>query len=79
MVSCAPVDYRRSAVSVRPTTTEGRSSFCTPSCFEEALRNQYSIGYTPREAGKSGEYRKIKLTVKKRGLVVQARDGYHAK
>ncbi len=47
--------------------------------IEEALRNQYSIGYTPRNAGKSGEYRKIKLTARQRGFVVQARDGYYAK
>lgn len=47
--------------------------------IEDALRNEYSIGYTPSAPGKSGQYRKIKLTVKKPGLVVQTRDGYYAK
>ena len=45
--------------------------------IEDALRNQYSLGYTPKRAGQSGEYRKIKLTVKKPGLIVQTRDGYY--
>lgn len=47
--------------------------------IQEALRNHYSLGYTPERTGTSGEYRKIKLTVKKPGLVVQTRDGYYAK
>ena len=47
--------------------------------IEDALRNQYSIGYTPARAGKSGEFHKIKLTTKKRGLMVQTRDGYYSK
>ena len=47
--------------------------------IEELLRNQYSIGYTPKTPGKSGEYRKIKLTAKRKDLVVQTRDGYYAK
>jgi VWFA-related protein len=47
--------------------------------IEDALRNQYSIGYTPQRPGKSGEYRKIRLTVHQRGLIVQTRDGYYAK
>jgi VWFA-related protein len=47
--------------------------------IEDALRSQYSIGYTPKVAGKSGQYRKIKLTTKKRGLIVQTRDGYYSK
>jgi VWFA-related protein len=47
--------------------------------IEDALRNQYSLGYTPDRASPSGKYRKIKLTVKKPGLLVQARDGYFSK
>jgi VWFA-related protein len=43
--------------------------------IQEELRNQYSLGYTP-EAGTG--YRKIQLTVKKRDLIVQTRDGYYA-
>ncbi len=46
--------------------------------IQEALRNQYSLGYTPERTGRSGEYRKIKLTVKKPGLIVHTRDGYYA-
>ncbi len=47
--------------------------------IEAALRSQYSIGYTPKKAGRGGEYRRVKLTAKKRGLIVQTRDGYYAK
>jgi len=44
--------------------------------IQEELRYQYSLGYTPdkTEAG----YHKIAVTVKQKGLVVQARDGYYA-
>lgn len=44
---------------------------------EEELRNQYSLGFTPQQSGASGGYRQLRLTVKQRGLVVQARDGYY--
>ena len=47
--------------------------------IEEALRNQYSIGYTPGRKESDGKYHKIKLTTKNRHLVVNARDGYYAK
>ncbi len=44
--------------------------------MEEELRNQYSLGYTPdRQAG--GEFRKIRLTTKQKGLLVQSTDGYY--
>jgi VWFA-related protein len=46
--------------------------------IEEALRNQYSIGYTPEPFRADGNYRKIKLTTKDRSLVVHTRDGYYA-
>ena len=46
--------------------------------IEEALRNQYSIGYTPDRALYEGGYRKIQLTVKDKKYTVQARDGYYA-
>jgi VWFA-related protein len=48
------------------------------SLIEEELRNQYSLGYTPDKTG-TGEYRKIKVAVKGKGLVVQAREGYYAR
>jgi VWFA-related protein len=44
--------------------------------IEDELRNQYSLGFTPvkNHAG----YRKIRVTAKRKGLSVQARDGYYA-
>jgi VWFA-related protein len=45
--------------------------------IEEELRSQYSLGYTPDKSDGSG-FRKIKVTAKGKGLVVQARDGYYA-
>jgi VWFA-related protein len=47
--------------------------------IEDALRNQYSIGYAAQSTGRSGEYHKIKLTAKKPGLLVQTREGYYSK
>lgn len=47
--------------------------------IEEALRNQYSIGYTPARAHSDGKYHKIKLTTKDRHLTVNTRAGYYAK
>jgi VWFA-related protein len=43
--------------------------------IEDELRNQYSLGFTPA-ASKSG-YRKLRVSVKRKGLTVQARDGYY--
>jgi VWFA-related protein len=44
--------------------------------MEEELRNQYSLGYTPdRQAG--GAFRRIRLTTKQKGLLVQSTDGYY--
>lgn len=47
--------------------------------IEEALRNQYSIGYTPAHSMDDGKYHKLKLTTKDRHLTVHARQGYYAK
>jgi VWFA-related protein len=44
--------------------------------IEEDLRNQYSLGYTPERA-ESKEYRRIRLTTRQRGLLVQTREGYY--
>jgi VWFA-related protein len=46
--------------------------------INEELRNQYSIGYTSDKPDSDGSYRKIELTVKKKGLIVQSRDGYYS-
>jgi VWFA-related protein len=45
--------------------------------IEEELRSQYSIGYTSDQKGEAEAYRHIHLTVKKKDLVVQAREGYY--
>ena len=49
--------------------------------IEEELRNQYNLGYSPDKAdsnsGYSSGYRKISLTTKRSGLVVQTREGYY--
>jgi VWFA-related protein len=45
--------------------------------IQEEVRYQYSLGYTSDQPTGSG-YRKIALTVKPKGMVVQARDGYYA-
>jgi len=43
--------------------------------IEEDLRNQYSLGYTPDHPALG--YHTIHLSVKQKGLVVQAREGYY--
>jgi VWFA-related protein len=47
--------------------------------IEQELRTQYNLGYTPARAeGAAAGYHKIQLAVKKKDLVVQARDGYYS-
>ena len=41
-----------------------------------ALRNQYAIGYVPRDDGRSGQWRKIKVKVAVPGMRAYARAGY---
>ena len=50
----------------------------TFSKIQEDLRNQYSLGYTPDPPDTTGGYHKITLTVTKKDLTVQARDGYYS-
>lgn len=45
--------------------------------IEDELRNQYSFGYTPDRGGNDNRYRKIRLTTKRSGLIVQTRAGYY--
>jgi VWFA-related protein len=40
------------------------------------LRQLYSLGYYPKEEGKTGQRRKLKVRTSKQGLVVKARDSY---
>jgi VWFA-related protein len=42
--------------------------------IEDELRNQYSLGFTP--VNPRPGYRKIRVSVKRKGVTVQARDGY---
>lgn len=44
----------------------------------EQLRTQYSIGYTPERKDGGGQYRKVRLTTRQPGLIVQTRAGYYA-
>ena len=43
--------------------------------IDDELRNQYSLGFTP--VSKGSGYRKIRVSVKRKGVTVQARDGYY--
>jgi VWFA-related protein len=45
--------------------------------IQEELRSQYSLGYTAERSEAGPGFRKIRLTAKPKGLVVQARDGYY--
>lgn len=47
--------------------------------IEDELRGQYSVGYVSDVPVRVSEFRKIGLTVREKGLVVQARDKYWAK
>jgi VWFA-related protein len=44
--------------------------------IEEELRSQYNLGYT--SDSKSSGFRKVKVTAKGKGLVVETREGYYA-
>jgi len=57
--------------------TKGQTIEAIYSQIEDALRNQYSIGYTPERPAADGKYHKIRLTTKNR-LIVNNRDGYYA-
>jgi len=46
--------------------------------IEDELRSQYNLGYTPDKSDAGSSFRKIKVTAKGKGLVVQAREGYYA-
>lgn len=46
--------------------------------IEDELRSQYNLGYTPEKNDSGAGFRRIKVTVKGKNLVVQARDGYYA-
>jgi VWFA-related protein len=45
--------------------------------IEEELRNQYSLGFSPDKNGATSGFRRISVTVKQKGMVVQTREGYY--
>ena len=45
--------------------------------IDEELRNQYSLGYTPDKMDATVGYHKLQLSVKKKDLIVQTRDGFY--
>jgi VWFA-related protein len=45
--------------------------------IEEELRNQYSVGYTSDSRDTGNGFRKINVTVKRKNLIVQTREGYY--
>jgi VWFA-related protein len=47
--------------------------------IQDELRSQYNLGYVSDEPVRVSEFRKIQLSTKQKGLVVQARDRYWAK
>lgn len=47
------------------------------SAIEEDLRNQYSLGYSPDRPEAGRDYRRIHLTTRRTGLIVQTREGYY--
>ena len=47
--------------------------------IEEELRNQYSLGYISDRPAPSAEFRKIAIVTRRKGLTVQARNGYYAR
>ncbi len=59
--------------------SKNRSIEAIYSEIEEALRNQYSIGYTPSRPSPDGKFHKIKLTTRDRHSVVTTREGYYAR
>jgi VWFA-related protein len=46
--------------------------------IQDELRSQYSLGYVSDQPVRISEFRKLQLSVKQKGLVVQARDRYWA-
>jgi len=46
--------------------------------IEDELRSQYSLGFVSDQPVRSAEFRKLQISVKRKGLVVRARDRYWA-
>lgn len=59
----------------RPEATPGGLTAAFEGIAEE-LRRQYNIGYIPRDEGKPGQRKQIKVRVDRPNLVLRARDSY---
>jgi Ca-activated chloride channel homolog len=59
----------------RPESTPGGLTAAFEGIAEE-LRRQYNIGYVPKEAGKPGQRKEIRVRVERPDLIVRARDSY---
>lgn len=59
----------------RPESTPGGLTAAFEGIAEE-LRRQYNIGYIPKEEGKPGQRKQIKVRVERPNLIVRARDSY---
>jgi VWFA-related protein len=59
----------------RPESTPGGLEKAFEGIAEE-LRRQYSIGYVPKDDGKPGQRKQIKVRVQRPNLVVRSRDSY---
>ncbi len=59
----------------RPESTPGGLTRAFEGIAEE-LRRQYNIGYIPKEEGKPGQRKQIKVRVNRPNLIIRARDSY---
>jgi Ca-activated chloride channel family protein len=59
----------------RPESTPGGLTAAFEGIAEE-LRRQYNIGYVPKDEGKPGQRKQIKVRVDRPNLVLRARDSY---
>ncbi|MBK8467011.1 MAG: VWA domain-containing protein [Chloracidobacterium sp.] len=59
----------------RPESTPGGLTAAFEGIAEE-LRRQYNIGYVPKEEGKTGQRKQIKVRVSRPNLVIRTRDSY---
>jgi Ca-activated chloride channel homolog len=59
----------------RPEATPGGLTRAFEGIAEE-LRRQYTIGYYPKDEGKTGQRKQVKVRVNRPNLVIRARDSY---
>jgi Ca-activated chloride channel family protein len=65
----------RTGGRVYPASTPANLALAFSNIAAE-LRQLYSLGYYPKEEGKAGQRRKIKVRTSKQGVAVKARDSY---